>query len=82
MINRGLLLFLAVHITIYLLLVLYLSYEDIEIDELLTNPKDLDAIAQLVAWVEADEESDTDGESKCTHLLCDQLDNFEEDYSS
>ena len=51
MIKRGLAIFLATHVAVYLILFGFIYYEDVELEELLTNPKDLEAIAELVEWV-------------------------------
>jgi len=55
MLKRGLALFLSIHAIVYLFLFAVITYKDIELQELFTNPKDLEAIAELVEWVEADE---------------------------
>ncbi len=59
-IKRGLSLFLGVHVAVYLFLFAFLYYEDIELKELLTSPKELEAIAELVEWVGADPHDDHD----------------------
>ena len=47
MIKRGLALFLGFHVLVYMLLFTFIYYEDIELEELLTNPK----VSRLVGWL-------------------------------